>query len=306
MTPKLEARAIATARFIDQLKLVNKELEREAGFQKLILDKRQGDINEGLSLLEQTPSGQRDKLARQAENVASVARANPNDEVIQRRALEALANLRKQMDDLNKPVDGVRSEFDKLADTIEKTMDRSTDAVLDFVVDGKGGCGNLFSAFRRDLLRQVIEDPLRDSMKSAVSIIRKELAALTDGGGGNLFGGILSFIRGLFGSSSGGGGGNGFGIGFTGAANGGPVRAGQLIRWQENGREWFVPGSDGTVVNPGQQKAMMGGSQNVFAPVLHVNGDVGPGTVALVQAMLAKQQAAWMRSMRTGGAMAVA
>ena len=304
MTPKLEARAVATARFIDQLKLVNKELEREAGFQKLLLDKRQGDINEGLSLLDQTPSGQRDRISRQADNVLTIARANPDDEGIQRRASEALSALRKQMDELNQPVEGARSEFDKLADTIEKTMDRSTDAVLDFVVDSKGGFGSLFSAFKRDILRQLIEDPLRESMKNAVRIIRSELSKVGEGGGESLFGGILGFIKGLFGGGSGGG--NGFGIGFTGAANGGPVKAGQLVRWQENGREWFVPGSDGTVVNPGQQRAMGGGTQNVFAPVLHVNGDVGPQTVALINAMMARQQAAWVRSMRTGGAMAVA
>ena len=118
MTPKLEARAVATARFIDQLKLVNKELEREAGFQKLLLDKRQGDINEGLSLLDQTPSGQRDRISRQADNVLTIARANPDDEGIQRRASEALSALRKQMDELNQPVEGARSEFDKLADKL--------------------------------------------------------------------------------------------------------------------------------------------------------------------------------------------
>lgn len=307
LTPALERRIINVARLIDGLRDVNKELEREAGFEKLLTDKRQGDINATLGLLEQTPTGQRDRISRQADQITQFAAQNPEDARIQRQASEALAALKKQMDDLTPSVAGASKGFAKFADDVDASMKRSTDAVIDFVAEGRTDLGSLFHTFKRDLLRQMIEDPIRDSMKSAVAIIRKELAKL--GEGGNPFAQLATWLKDIF-SSSGGGGpsilssiANLF-SGSTGRAGGGSVRAGQLVRWQENGKEWFVPGSDGTVVNPAQQKALGAGSMT-FAPVVNVNGDVSQQTVALVQAMLAKQQAAFIRSARTGGAFAL-
>lgn len=301
ITPALEARIVGTARYIDKLKEVNAELEREAGFQKLLSDKSQRDVNEGLALLDATPSGQVDRINRQTDQVLQIARANPNDEAVQRRAREALAMLRKQMDDLNAPAEAAAKEFDKLQDTIEKSMDRATDAVLDFAIEGKGSFGSLFKAFERDMLRAVIEDPLRDTMKSAVALIRKELSSL---GTNNPLEAVFGFLKG-FGGSGGievSSGVFDFLSGFVGRANGGPVKAGDLVRWQENGREWFVPGSDGTVVNQSQR----GGGQPAvtYAPVFNVNGDVSPQTVSMMKAVSDQALARFVRSMRTGGAYA--
>ena len=306
LTPALEARIRGTARFIDQLKEVNAQLERELGFQKLLADKTQRDVNEGLGLLENTPTGQRERIDRQVDLVLNVQRQNPTDDVTNQKAVEALARLRTELDELNKPLEQAKTGFEKLQDTIEKSMDKATDAVLDFAIEGKGGVGNVFKAFGRDLLRAQIEDPLRDSMKNAVDIIRKELGSLDTN---NPLESIFSIFKGLAGGGGGGGGGFldtilGF-FGSTSRANGGPVKANQVVRWQENGKEWFVPGSDGTVVNPSQQRQLGGGAQQVvYSPNVVVNGDVSPQTVALVQAMLQRNNAQLVRSMRTGGAYA--
>lgn len=299
-------KAIAAAEFLTALKEVNKEQEKEKGLQDLIAKKRQEDLTSVQRLLESTPTGQRQKLVLQADLVLDFARRNSGDDQIQKQAKEALEKLNAEMRKIGDAAEAPQSQFEKLADTIEKTMERSTDAVLDFVVEGKGGMGSLVKAFARDILRQQIESPIRDTFKGVADVIRKSLQGL---GSGDFLSGIADFFKKLFGGGGGGGilgalgglfgGSSRESVGFTGRASGGAVKAGQLVRWQENGREWFIPQTDGTVVKGSQATA--GG--NTFAPVINVNGDVGPQTVALIQAMVAKQQAQWMRSMRTGGAM---
>lgn len=306
LTPAIRDKIINAARFADALDEVNKALEQQKNFEDLLAKKRQEDITSVQRLLEATPTGQRQKLVIQGELVLDFARRNAGDDQIQKQAKEALEKLNAEMRKIGDAAEAPQSQFEKLADTIEKTMERSTDAVLDFVVEGKGGMGSLVKAFARDILRQQIESPIRDTFKGVADVIRKSLQGL---GSGDFLSGIADFFKKLFGGGGGGGilgalgslfGGSSLESGgFTGRASGGAVKAGQLVRWQENGREWFIPQTDGTVVKGSQATA--GG--NTFAPVINVNGDVGPQTVALIQAMVAKQQAQWMRSMRTGGAM---
>jgi len=307
LTPAVQAKIIAAARFADALDDVNKALEQQKNFEDLLAKKRQEDITSVQRLLEATPTGQRQKLVIQGELVLDFARRNAGDDQIQKQAKEALEKLNAEMRKIGEAAEAPQSQFEKLADTIQKTMERSTDAVLDFVVEGKGGMGSLVRAFGRDILRQQIEAPIRDTFKGVSDVIRKSLEGL---GSGDFLSGIADFFKKLFGGGGGGilgaigglfGGGGLESGGFTGRASGGGVKAGQLVRWQENGREWFVPSTDGTVV-----KGAASGGNYTFAPVVNVNGDVGPQTVALVQAMLAKQQSQWMRSMRTGGAMSAA
>lgn len=46
---------------------------------------------------------------------------------------------------------------------------------------------------------------------------------------------------------------------YSGRALGGPVRAGQIYRWQEEGEEWFSPATDGTVVPARDVRALKAG-----------------------------------------------
>jgi hypothetical protein len=51
---------------------------------------------------------------------------------------------------------------------------------------------------------------------------------------------------------------------------GGPVRAGQIYRWQERGAELFVPRTDGTVISNRQLRAMRGGGGGRAAPAFQI------------------------------------
>ena len=56
--------------------------------------------------------------------------------------------------------------------------------------------------------------------------------------------------------------------GFEGRALGGPVRAGRMYRWQEEGQEVFVPRTDGTVISTRQLRGLRGGGR--AAPAFHI------------------------------------
>ena len=56
--------------------------------------------------------------------------------------------------------------------------------------------------------------------------------------------------------------------GFEGRALGGPVRAGRMYRWQEEGQEFFVPRTDGTVISTRQLRGLRGGGR--AAPAFHI------------------------------------
>lgn len=307
VTPALEKQLRTEAKRLDVARKLDKIKEREAGFQKLISDAAQREVDRGLTLLDQTPTATRDRIQRDADAVLARARDNPQDEGTQRRASEALARLRKELEDLEKPAEQAKNQVDLLVEGIEKGMDRATNAVLDFATGAGGSFDNIFKAFGRDVLRALIEEPIRDSMKNVVRIIRTELEALSKGEDGGILGSVFK----AFTSGGSGGGGEGgswlslignlFGGG-TSRAGGGGVKAGQLVRWQENGREWFVPGSDGMVVNPAQQRQMASaGGAVTYAPVIHVNGDVSSQTVQMMRNLIAADRAQFMRQMRTGG-----
>ena len=258
-----------------------------------------------LSLLDDTEVGKIQQAAQQIETLRDLL-ADPafQDADSANKIIDAMERLK---DIAEGSGDAVKSEFDKIADTIEKSMDRSTDAILDFVVDGSGSLGDIWKAFRRDVMRALIEDPVREVMKNVVKDIKRIFSELGEGGGGGILDNILKFI-------GGGSGGGDFDIfkslgslfGFTSRANGGSVRAGQMVRLNESGIESAVFDRDATILNARQTRQSMqgGGSQLVYQPTIHVNGDVSAQTVALVQNMLARNNAQLVRSMRTGGAFA--
>lgn len=87
-------------------------------------------------------------------------------------------------------------------------------------------------------------------------------------------------------------------------ANGGGVRAGHTYSVNENGTETFIPATDGVILNARQTAGAQAAPTVHYQNVMHVNGDVSPQTIQLMQAMLARNNQALMRSMRTGGAWA--
>ena len=306
ITPKLERELKIAAQKIDLQKELNKQKEMERDIQKLISDQQQSDINDALSLLQQTPSGQLQGLEIQANKLLDFSRRLPADDPRQQQVLEAMTQLNEKAKALANPVQDAKTGFESLADTIEKSMDRSTNALLDFALTGKGSINTVFESFGRDILRQLIEEPLRNSLKDVAkdigSFAKTASATLTklfeDIGNSSNSGGGWSGIFKTIGSFFGGGSGDGY----MGRANGGPVSAGSLVRWQENGREWFVPNTDGTVVNQGQMRAMLGAGGGINQTNhITINGGDPQETQRLIDAALARNNAALVRSTRYGG-----
>ncbi len=309
ITPKLEAELKLVASKIDLQKKLNDEKEREKGFQGLLTSKYQRDIDEVQRLLAQTTTGRLQGLEDQAEKLLEFSRRVGDNDPRQRQLLEAMQQIKKQAQDIITPADAAQTAFDKLADGIEKSMDRSTSAILDFVVDGKGGMGDLFGSFQRDVLRGLIEDPVRESMKSVVASIRTTFSDAAKEGN------PLQLLFQTIGGGGGGGGSGGLGdlfssfsglFGFTGRASGGSVNQGDLVRWQENGREWFVPGANGAVVNQAQMQSLAGGGGGVVQHnSFNITGGDPAETQRQISAALARNNAMLLRSMRTGGAFSV-
>lgn len=315
LTPSLQAQLEQEARRLDAIRAQGQALrDQQDDLDRLIQTSLRG-ADELDRLLASTPTGRRQDIERQVDRVLAFARANPGDERAQRQASEVLTRLRGEFDALDEAAVQTSAAWDKVADTIDKGLDRATGAILDFAIEGKGTFGDIGRSMARDIARGLIEDPLRAELKSFGKLLADGLnRALRDE---KAFDGVAAFFKSLIPSGSGGGDGfwgnvittvaGWFGGAGTTRALGGPVKSGQLVRWQENGREWFVPQQDGTVVTEGQMRrgaAAAGGAVVNYAPVVHVNGDVGPGTVALVQAMLDRNNTRLVRSLRTGGLMA--
>lgn len=310
ITPKLREKLFLEASSIDALKSQRKEIEAQQQAMDDLVDSVSRRADELDRILQATPTGRTKAIERQVDIVLRYARANPEDEAVQRQALEAVQQLRKEFDSLVEPPKEVAKEVEKMQLTIDRFAEKSIDAFVDFAATGKLSTSSLFDSFKRDVLRALIEDPVRDSMKNVVNIIKTELGKAGEGEG--LLGGLFKSIN-SGGSSSGGGGwadifaklfsGNGGGDGYMGRANGGPVRAGQLVRWQEGGKEWFVPGQDGTVLNQAQMRGASGaGLQQVNT--FNINGGDTATMRAELRAALDERDARLMRSLRNGRAAA--
>jgi hypothetical protein len=314
ITPKLREKLFLEAASVDVMRRFEAErladLREAEALERQIAATRQQAEQELQRILDATPTARISDVERRVDIVLRYARANPEDEAIQRQALEAVGQLRKEMETLTEPPKEVVKEVEKMQVSIDRFAEQSIDAIAAFVVDGKGSFEDLFKTFQRDVLRSLIEDPLRESMKRAVDIIKRELAAL-DGEDNPL----ANFFKSLGGGASSGGaqggawaelfaklfsGGGGGGDGYMGRAGGGGVGRGQLVRWQENGREWFVPGQDGTVFNQAQMGRMGGGMQQVNT--FNINGGDTATLRAELRAALDEREARLMRSLRNGRA----
>lgn len=302
LTPKMEAELRRAAQRVDLQRQLNAEIEREAGFQRLLNDKTQRDLDEVQRLLSQTDSGRLQSLESQADKLLEFSRRIGEDDPRQKQVMEAMRRLREEAQKIIEPVQPAVDAYGRLADAVEKSMERTTSALLDMAISGRGSVKELGQAFAYDVLRELIEEPVRQVMKNVAkeiaNVLRGQGSPIMDlfrfltGGGGGAGGGVdwIGAIRGFFG-------------GGTGRANGGEVQAGGLVRWQENGREWFVPGANGTVLTQGQLRAMSGPVQQTNHIV--INGAVDPVEVQRrVDAAIARNNAKLARTMRFGGAMA--
>lgn len=307
LTPKQEARLRQEAAYVDLLRGQTKELKaQQQALDDLIADRSQR-ASELDGILAATPTGRAKDIERRVDVVLKFARANPEDDAIQRQALEAVRQLNDEFKGLQKPFDDATDKVDKLGVTIDRFAESSIDALVEIGATGKLSVGSLFESFRRDVLRALIEDPVKDSMRNVVSLIRTELGKL-DGANNPLAtlfkflsgagSSLMDSVAGFFGAAGTGGG------GFTGRANGGNVRAGELVRWMENGREWFVPQTDGTVVTQAQMQAASGAA---YSPSysFSIQGGDPQETARQVRAMLDERDARLIRSMRNGKLRAV-
>lgn len=304
LNPALQQRLLAEARNLDLLREQDKAIKSQQDGLDQLIDKATARSAELDRLLGNTPTGQRQDLERQVDLVLRFSRANPDNEAAQRQALEAVQALRKQFDQLDKDVSDVSKGVETPFTRVDEFARKTTDALVEMAATGQFSAKTLFDSFKRDLLREFIEDPVRDSMRNVVRSIKAELAKLD--GANNPIAALLKLLSGLGGSGSspldgffGGTGGSGDATeGFTSRALGGGVRAGQLVRWQENGREWFRPGQDGTVVT----EAQMRGAGAPYSPVYNITlqGQDPQATARQLRAMLDERDARMVRSMRYG------
>ncbi len=294
------------AQELDLRKEILRVEQMSADLMKAVGDSAQRDINTALNLMSATPSGKRERIEADTQKVLDFAAMFPDDSRVQRQASQALQQLRQDLDDLEPKTEEVADGFTRLADTIDKSMDRATASILDFAIEGKGDFADIGKAIARDIARGLIEEPIQKEIKALGKSIGDTLRDSLNGK--DIFGEVLKFLTSM--STSAGEGLNSFiswagglfAAGSTGRALGGPVKAGQLVRWQEGGREYFVPDQNGTVV-PGNQLGAAGQGPAI-TQVFHVNGDTSPQTVALMKAMIDSSNAKLMRSMRTGGQLA--
>lgn len=333
LTPALAEQIKKEAERVDLQKDINEGKEREVAMQKLLaeltdkevkaledkqaaLDKLFGDIaaqsrNDAISLIKDTDVGRLQAAQVQIENLRALLQDPAFQDADSANAvIEAIERIKDSMAGLGEKG---RTEFEMLADTIDKTMERSTDAIIDFVVDGQAATSNLWKSFSRDILRQLIEDPVRDVMKGVAATIKGTFADIKAGGGGfgsagggsDFFG---DFFKNLVGNLLSNIGGEGFGGTWTGQhANGGRVRAGSVLRVNENGTETFVPDRDGVILSNSQTRARAAGGPAVnITNVFNVGGSTDERTVALLEGMINRNNAKLQRSMRTGGAWSTA
>lgn len=131
-----------------------------------------------------------------------------------------------------------------------------------------------------DVFAGILTDIVRESLSSAMDVLFDALSKIDWGmlfngvAGGTGWGGFFAAMGAGFGGGAGiaGGGGNKLGS-YLNRAEGGPVKAGEMLRVGELGSEWFVPNKDGFIIPAGGMKA-----RSAIMPVsigethLHVNG----------------------------------
>lgn len=299
-TAAAQAQLRAAAQKLDLQRQVNKEIEREASLQKILSDKSQSDINDALSLLSATPTGRLQSIESDVDKLLALSRKLDANDPRQKQISEALTKLRADFDGIAEPAAVADAGFKGLEVTIDRFAENSIDAIAEFVATGKGDVGSLFDAFKRDVLKALITDPVRDTMKDVVQAIRTELSQVS--GSNNPLASVFSFLQGLGGFFGNGGSGNN--LDFSGQfdgqrAAGGRVRRGGRYLVGEKRPEVFEPDQDGYVY-PNADVMPQGGGGG-FQQVNHftINGGSAEWRREL-RAALDERDARLARSMRYG------
>ena len=148
----------------------------------------------------------------------------------------------------NRAVTDAQKKYDTTAKSVAEFGQNVGDTIKQSVLFGRSWSETLQSV-ALDLAQLILKLTLFKSLSAS--------ASATPGGGGGIGGFFGALLGGLAGAK---GGGSTPGVG--GVANSGPVNAGEMYQWNEHGKEYFVPTTDGVVVPSGARKGSVGGSQN--------------------------------------------
>lgn len=167
---------------------------------------------------------------------------NKDLEILARERLETEANI---LEELRTPTERLFDEWRKLGERTEQVwtdaLDRSTDALTDFVTTGKLNF--------KDLAQSIIQDLIRIRLQAAIA----DLGGLLGGGGG---GGAGGFLKGLFGGER---------------QRGGRVDPGRSFIVGEKEPEVFTPDSPGNIIPFSRAKKGVPGSSSGPVSVNIVN-----------------------------------
>lgn len=167
---------------------------------------------------------------------------NKDLEILARERLETEANI---LEELRTPTERLFDEWRKLGERTEQVwadaLDRSTDALTNFVTTGKLNF--------KDLAQSIIQDLIRIRLQAAIA----DLGGLLGGGGG---GGAGGFLKGLFGGER---------------QRGGRVDPGRSFIVGEKEPEVFTPDSPGNIIPFSRAKKGVPGSSSGPVSVNIVN-----------------------------------
>ncbi|MBX3633952.1 MAG: hypothetical protein KF683_00910 [Rubrivivax sp.] len=189
--------------------------------------------------------------------------------------------------------------MNKIADSLP-ALDQVSQRVQQIGEFAQQAGRNIQDALGDSILR-VLEGDFKNIGRLWVDLLRRMVAqaaaaqvgkALFGSGVGTGEGALGPFFASLFGGNR---------------ATGGPIQAGRVYRINElggpgevanvGGRQYLLAARSGSIEPSGGT----GGPVFNFAPVLHVNGDVSPQTVAMMQQMIRAEQRRWQRSIAMQG-----
>jgi hypothetical protein len=153
-------------------------------------------------------------------------------------------------DTYNRAVTAAKQKYDDTTKAVGEFGKNIGDTIKQSVLFGRSWSDTLKSV-ALDLAQLILKLTLFKSLSASAG-------AGTGGGLGGFFGALFSGLAGASG-------------GAPGRAGGGPVEAGRAYQWQEHGKEYFVPGTDGVVVPSGATKTAGGGARPIHQ-VINING----------------------------------
>jgi Sec-independent protein translocase protein TatA len=157
----------------------------------------------------------------------------------------SLEDYTRAMDDANKKYDETTKAAQQFGQDIGDTIKQSL----------------LFGRSWSDTLKSVALDLAQLILK--MTLFKNLSASTGSGSGGGFFASLIGGLAGVSGGTS-----------APGRAAGGPVDAGQVYQWNEHGKEYFVPKSDGTVIPAGASASSSKAVQQNFNMTINGVSDV--------------------------------